>query len=101
MELIDNNKIIEKKETSKELDINDILKKFASGYKLKEKQSEYTLDKDGKMKMSKQKVNIKEVAPDIAALKALINLSNDNDSIKTMTDEELIKEKNRLLEKLK
>ena len=56
---------------------------------------EYATDKDGVVVLSKKKVTIKNVPPDISAIKILLDSKVEDFS--TMTDEELEQEKQRLL----
>ena len=53
------------------------------------------------MRMIKRKVVSKNVPPDVQAAKLLYELDSEVGSLKEMTDEELEKEKQRLLEILK
>ena len=68
------------------------------GYKVIETVSEYAL-KDGELEMIKQKVTEKEVPPDLVALKML--KEEFGDEYADMNEEELLKEKTRLLKMLK
>ncbi|MBO7187478.1 MAG: hypothetical protein J6V68_03680 [Clostridia bacterium] len=72
--------------------------KRAVGYTAEEVVSEYS-DDNGMMKMVRKKVTKKNVPPDVSALKILLDESTDT-TLYSMTDEELIKEKQRLLELL-
>lgn len=89
-------------EISKEDLIKRTLFKKANGFVLEEISEEYAKEEDDKtMKLIKRKVITKEVAPDISAIKVLIELNEFNSSFyKNMTDEELINEKNRLIKLL-
>lgn len=82
--------------------IKTTLFKKAKGFVLEEISEEYLKDDDGAMILSKRKITTKEVAPDINAIKVLIELNNFNNSTnyQNMTDEELLEEKNRLLKLL-
>ena len=54
------------------------------------------------MKLTKKKVTKKNVPPDITAVKVLLDMYSDNDlDLANMTDEELLLERDKLLEKLK
>ena len=63
---------------------------------------EYSYDEEGKPKLSKKRVTKKHYAPDISAMKILIerygNLSREE--IELMSDEELRAERNRLIKLL-
>ena len=76
--------------------INKVLTKKAKGYVVKEKTDEYVVV-DGVLTLNKRKIVTKNVAPDIAAVKALIELSVGNEQMDSMTDEQLQAEKLRLL----
>ena len=82
--------------------IKTTLLKKAKGFVLEEISEEYSKDENGNaLKLVKRKVTSKEVAPDVNAIKVLIEMSKLNESsYKTMTDEELIKEKDRLIKLL-
>ena len=74
------------------------LVKRALGYDTEEVIEEYSQGQDG-IVLTKKKVTKKNVPPDISALKALLELTTPND-ISSLTDEELEKEKQRLLDEL-
>ena len=73
--------------------------KRALGYDADEVVVEYSYDDEGTPKLSKKKVTKKHYAPDISAMKILIerygNLSKEE--IELMSDEELKEERNRLI----
>lgn len=83
--------------------VKKILLKKAKGFVLEEITEEYSLEGDGALKLTKRKVNTKEIAPDIVALKALIEIDDlaNGDKYKNMTREELILERDRLLKLFK
>ena len=93
-----------KRYESEELDENIIKKtliKKAKGFVLEEISEEYAKEEGKALTLLKRKVITKEVAPDINAIKVLIELNEfDKSAYKTMTDEELTQEKNRLLKLL-
>ncbi len=70
------------------------LLKKALGYDFTETVMEYVLDDEG-IKLSKKKVTKKNVPPDMTALKML--LCEEQTDLSNMTDEELEKEKLRLI----
>ena len=72
--------------------------KRALGYDAEEIIEEYVKGEDGVV-LTKKKVTIKNVPPDITALKALLEL-NAKDDISSMTEEQLVLEKQRLLDEL-
>ena len=81
-----------------ESDFKKALIKKALGYDYKEVVEEYLSDDEGEVKLVKKKITKKNVPPDITALKILIE---NQTPISNMTDEELEKEKNRLIKALK
>ena len=89
-----------KEKTNKSInnDIQSALIKKALGYDATETVEEYMTDGEGEIKLSKKKVTKKNVPPDITALKML--LDSKSESISQMTDEELEREKERLLKLL-
>ncbi len=81
--------------------LNKALIKRALGYTNKEVTEEFSSD-NGEMKLTKKKVTKKNVPPDITAVKVLLDMYSDNDlDLANMTDEELLLERDKLLEKLK
>ena len=79
--------------------LTKILLKKAKGYSYKEKTEEFNVV-DGNPVLSKKKVVTKRVHPDVAAVKALLQLSEGDLDVSKMTDEQLQVEKLRLLELL-
>ena len=80
-------------------DLRDALIKKALGYNATETVEEYVSSEEGEVKLTKKKVTIKNVPPDISAIKML--LESETQNIETLTDEELEQEKQRLLSLLK
>ncbi len=76
--------------------IDDILMKKATGYFVEEKVEEYDRDNE----VTKRKVSKKYIPPDTAAIKAVIDRSQEN-PLAGYTDEQLAQLKKRLLEELK
>ena len=76
----------------------EAVKRKAIGYTTTENVEEYSLV-DGELSIVKRKITQKEVPPDIAAVKFLID--ENIDSYSEMTEDELLSEKNRLLNLLK
>ena len=74
---------------------NSLYKK-AVGYTVTEKTMEYSPDGE----VVKKKVTSKHFPPDIAALKAYLELISSEEDYESMTDEELEREKERLLKKM-
>ena len=78
------------------------MKSCITGLTTKEVVSEYTVDDDGKLKMTKQKVNEKTIPPNTDIIKMVYQYCADNQpSYDKMSDEELAQEKARLLKLLK
>lgn len=91
-----------KEEASKfsdEKTIKAIIKR-ALGYDSKEIVEEYVNAGEGEIVLSKKKVTIKNVPPDVSALKILLDLDKSKDE-SVMTDEELDEEIEKLLLLLK
>ena len=87
-----------KKGAVKSTDAYDALIKKALGYDATEVVEEYVSSEEGEIKLTKKKVTKKNVPPDMAALKILLD---ENDKpISEMTDEQLKEEKARLLKLL-
>lgn len=86
------------KQSTKQLLINILLKK-AKGYAYKEKTEEFSIA-DGEANLVKRKVVTKQMQPDVAAVKALLTLSESEADVSQMTDEQLQVEKLRLLQLL-
>lgn len=80
--------------TVKKADVQQALIKKALGYDCTETVEEYVNEEDGTVKLAKKKITKKNVPPDMTALKILLD---DVKPIEEMTDEELEKEKERLL----
>ncbi len=87
-----------KKDKSIEKDVKSALVKKALGYDAEEIVEEYVGDADG-VKLAKRKVTIKNYPPDLTAIKLL--WAENVTPVENMTDDELLKEKKRLLELLK
>lgn len=75
------------------------LLKKAKGYTANEVQEEYAAAKDGKLELVKKKITKKYYPPDGAALKSYLELETGG-CLSSLTDEELEKEKARLLNAL-
>ena len=75
--------------------VNSLYKK-AVGYTATEKTMEYSPDGE----VVKKKVTSKHYPPDITALKAYLELVSGREDYESMTDEELEREKERLLKEL-
>ena len=85
-----------------EEEIKDALLKKALGFESDEIVEEYGSDKEGRPVLCKRKITKKFNPPDVAALKFLLEESQfSDDEIANMTDGQLLKEKERLLQLLK
>ena len=71
----------------------DALEKKAKGFSATEISEEYSTDDEGNLVLVRRKVNTKYYPPDTAALKSVL----DRDDVGSLSDEELIQEKRRLL----
>ena len=77
------------------------IKKLVKGFCLKEVVEEYVADANGNMQLSKQKISKKIVPPNTDILKMLYKGEEQKVSFESWTDEDLEKEKQRLLKILK
>ena len=77
--------------------LDEALLKVATGYSVEEVTEEYA-EVDGEMKLLKRKETKKDIPPDLKAVQIL--LADENQEISKMTDEELEKERDRLLAEL-
>jgi len=74
--------------------LKEVLIKKACGYETEEVVDEYALE-NGRPVLLKQKINKKTIAPDLAAIKLLIEQTGDE--YEELSEEELIKERDRLI----
>ena len=82
--------------------IKEALLKKAVGFESDEIVEEYTTDESGNAVLSKRKITKKVNPPDVNALKFLLEQNSlFDDEISKMTDEQLLAEKERLLQLLK
>lgn len=77
----------------------DVLYKKATGYEVTETTREYGVDEDGNSRLIKEKTSTKFVPPDLAAIKTYLEMKDGE--LMSMTDEELKKERRKLLRELK
>ncbi len=87
----------EKKADKTEEKLEDALLKVALGYQLAEVTEEYA-EVNGELKLTKRKKTKKDVPPDLKAVQLL--LGGGGEEYSGLTDEELEKEKERLLSSL-
>lgn len=84
-----------------EEEIKQALLKKALGYESDEVIEEYSADENGKPILIKRKITKKFNPPDITALRFLLEKNElADDEISKMTDEQLMREKERLLKLL-
>ena len=76
-------------------EVIEILRKKAKGYRARETVEEYSVQ-DGEEILNKRRVTVKHIPPDIAALRAYMEFAGRG-SVESMSDEELEREKERLL----
>lgn len=83
--------------------IKQALLKKALGYNASETVEEFSVDEEGNKRLSKKKVTKKHFAPDISAVKVLLEryYKTYEEKVFAMSDEELNEEKHRLEELLK
>lgn len=83
--------------------IRKALLKKALGYSADEIVEEYAFDDEGELKLSKKKITKKHYAPDISAVKVLLEkyYKTYEDKIAAMSDEELYLERAELKRLLK
>lgn len=80
----------------------EAIKTLAQGMVIKEVTEEFALDDEGEMKLVKKKVNEKMLPPSVDVVKMIYASSKEEtNKYKNMTDEELEREKQRLLQELK
>lgn len=84
----------------KKEEIFDTLYKKAMGYVVEEIVEEYSGDEQGG-ELLKRKVTTKPIPPDMTALKTYIEYQKSYNEYENMNDEELEKERKRLLSQLK
>ncbi|MCL2555666.1 MAG: hypothetical protein FWE03_01425 [Firmicutes bacterium] len=75
----------------------DVLWRKATGYEVSETIDEMIME-NGRLVPIKQRISTKEVAPDLAAIKMLIEQADDE--YEYMSEEELLCEKERLIRML-
>jgi hypothetical protein len=76
--------------------VGDALLKVATGFSIEEITEEYA-EVDGEMKLLKRKETVKDVPPDLKAVQILLGVETE---VTKLSDEELEKEKQRLLKEL-
>ncbi len=88
----------ESKTDKKEEKLEDALLKVALGYQLAEVTEEYS-EVNGELKLTKRKKTKKDIPPDLKAVQMLLSVEGEEYS--ALSDEELEKERSRLLTLLK
>ena len=86
-------------EKGSENDLKSALFRKAVGYDSTETVEEYS-ESDGELVLVKRKVTIKNVPPDVSALKMLLDM-NETEDLSALSDEQLEKERKKLLKILK
>ena len=88
--------VIDEKDTEK---LTKSLFKKAVGYTVDEVVEEYVNGEESEnLRLIKRKITKKHIPPDISAVKALLETSDDNfDKYRAMSDEELLKKRDELL----
>ena len=83
--------------------IKNALIKRALGYEAIDEVKEYAVDENEKMKLTKKKITKKFVSPDISAAKTLLEyyFEENKSEYENMSDDELLAERERLLNLLK
>lgn len=81
-----------------EKELTAALRKVAVGYSIEEVTEEYGVE-DGEVRLVKRKEVRKEVPPDLRAVKML--LGEEGRDVSAMSDEELLDERERLLNELR
>lgn len=79
--------------------ITQALVKKAIGFDTVETVEEFS-ETDGEIKLLKRKVTTKSIPPDVSAAKLLMEMQSDERDVTDMTDEELEKERVRLIKLL-
>ena len=79
--------------------IQNALVKKAVGFDTQETVEEF-VETDGEVKLVKRKVTTKSVPPDVSAVKLLLDMGDESENITSLSDEELEREKKRLLKML-
>ena len=79
--------------------IQNALVKKAVGFDTQETVEEF-VETDGEVKLVKRKVTTKTVPPDVSAVKLLLDMGDESENITSLSDEELEREKKRLLKML-
>lgn len=86
-----------KRKAKKKPSLGEALMKVATGYSVEEVTEEYA-EVDGELKLMKRKETKKDVPPDLKAVQIL--LAGSDGDLSKLTDEQLAKEKERLLKEL-
>lgn len=95
---------MDKKFGTSEFDVEQALIKKALGYDLEELVEEYACDEENKKSvLVKKKKTTKQVPPDLSAIKILLSYYGNKtfDELNSLSDEELMKERDNLLQELK
>lgn len=85
--------------SKKKDEVFEALKKRALGHTVTEESEEYSADESGTLVLTKRKVSVKEIPPELSAIKLLMQAKRDE--FDDMSEQELEQEKKRLLKELK
>ena len=85
----------------KKTNLNDALLKRAMGFETSDVVEEFSAQENGELKLTKRKVTKKTIPPDISALKTLAELRLKESDYSSLTDEQLEKERERLITQIK
>lgn len=81
--------------------IQRALMKIACGYEYTETTEEYVPNsEDNSCMLSKRKVTSHYVAPDLSAIKLLMNATQTNNDLSSLSDDELLLMKNKLINEI-
>lgn len=95
---------MDKKSKSPEFDVEQALIKKALGYETEEIIEEFACDeKTEKSILVKKKKTTKQIPPDLSAIKILLSYYGNKtfDELNSLSDEELLQERDALLQELK
>ena len=81
-------------------DIDKILRKKATGYETQEVVEEYEVV-EGEVSLKKRRVTTKHVPPDLSSIKVIMGIEGETSEYDDMTEEQLMAEREKLLEQLK
>ncbi len=83
-------------ETNREAVLQELYKR-ATGYEQVEEITEYVIDEDGGKRAVKEKRQVKQIPPDVNAIKLYVEQLEKDNNLTHLTDEELEREKVRII----